>query len=93
MRRAAGNRLARHPIEYFGKFYADSAVSGSTSALMCGHSFFGADRLLFGTDVPYDAQSGDYSVRQTIDSIERMDISPAEKAKIFEGNARALLRL
>jgi hypothetical protein len=29
-----------NPIEHLRKFYNDTAVSGSTAALMCGYDFF-----------------------------------------------------
>ncbi|MFC2013993.1 amidohydrolase family protein [Chloroflexota bacterium] len=85
--------LSKAPIEYFKKFYNDTAIYGSTPGLMCGYAFFGADHLLFGTDFPYDSQLGDRYTRQTINSIEQMDIPDSEKKKIFEDNARKLLRL
>ena len=85
--------LTKYPVEYFRMFYTDTAVSGSTPALMCAYAFFGADHLLFGTDMPYDAQNGHIAVRETIRSIEQMDIPALEKKKIFEDNARKLLRL
>jgi hypothetical protein len=43
--------------------------------------------------MPHDAEMGDLSVGQTIDSVERMAISDQEKRMIFEGNARKLLKL
>ena len=81
------------PVEYFRRFYTDTALVGNTPALMCAHEFFGAERLLFGSDAPFDAQLGDYSIRNTIQAIERMEISAGDKKKIFEDNARKLLRL
>ncbi len=77
------------------QFYNDTAVYGNTSALMCGYSYFGADRLLFGTDMPLGAtlQGGYGYTLDTIRSIERMDISEADKTMIFEGNVRQLLKL
>ena len=60
---------------------------------MCGYAFFGADHLLFGTDMPYDMQNGHLSVKETIESIERMEIPDCDKKKIFEDNARKLFRL
>ena len=74
-------------------FYYDTALYGSTAALMCGYAFCGADYMLFATDMPYDSELGDRYIRQTIRSVEQMDISEAEKKKIFEDNARSLLRL
>ena len=85
--------LSKAPIEYFKMFYYDTALYGSTAALMCGYAFCGADHMLFATDMPYDSELGDRYIRQTIQSIEQMDISEPEKRKIFEDNARSLLRL
>ena len=81
-------------IDYFRLFYADTAIYGNTSALMCGHEFFGPDRILFGIDFPLgDIENGDRNYRQTINAIEAMDITDEEKKKIYEDNARKLMRL
>jgi predicted TIM-barrel fold metal-dependent hydrolase len=86
--------LTRAPIEYFKMFYTDTALYGSTPALMCAHAFYGADHLLFGADMPLgDIQLGFRNYRQTINAIEGMEISEMEKKKIYEDNARNLLRL
>jgi aminocarboxymuconate-semialdehyde decarboxylase len=85
--------LTEHPVEYFRKFYNDTAILGNPSALMCAYDFFGPDRLLFGTDMPYDPTLGDYGPGQTIKGIEQMNIPDTDKKKIFEDNARKLLRL
>lgn len=85
--------LTKAPIEYFKMFYNDTALYGNTAGLMCAYAFCGADHMLFGTDMPYDNQYGERFIRQTINSIEQMDISDLEKKKIFEDNARRLLRL
>jgi len=83
----------KRPIEYFRMFYADTALGGDTAALMCGHAFFGAEHMLFGTDYPYDIEGGDKYIRNTISAVHRMNISDADKQRIFEGNARRILRL
>ena len=83
--------LTRHPVEYFRMFYADTALNGNTPGLMCAYAFFGEDHLLFGSDMPYDVENG--AVRATIEGIEGMAIPEASKGKIFEGNAKNLLRL
>ena len=85
--------LTKPPIEYFRMFYADTALDGGPSALRCGLDFFGEDRILFGTDMPYDVENGGRSIRNTVDAIEQLDLSEDDKAKIYEGNARRLLRL
>ena len=85
--------LSEPPIEYFRKFYTDTALIGNTSALMCAHQFFGAGQILFGSDSPFDSQLGDYGTRRTIEAIEAMAISAEDKKKIFEDNARRIMRL
>jgi aminocarboxymuconate-semialdehyde decarboxylase len=85
--------LKKHPIEYYRMFYNDTALNGCTSGLMCGYDFFGEDRLLFGTDMPYDVENGAIAIRQTIEAIEGMNIPESSKRKIYEGNAKNLLHL
>jgi len=90
---AALGRLARRPIEYFHMFYGDTATFGSWAALECGLAFFGADRVLFGTDMPFDPEKGNGFIRDTIAAMDRMRASPEDKHKIYEGNARRMLKL
>jgi predicted TIM-barrel fold metal-dependent hydrolase len=85
--------FSKLPFEYFKMFYADTALSGSTPGLRCGFSFFGADHILFGTDMPYGRQKGRLVYKVNIDSVERMHITDVEKKKIFEDNAKAVLSL
>lgn len=88
-----GEHLVKPPLDYYRMFYGDTAVNGNAPALMCGYAFFGADHILFGTDMPYDDQLGDVFIRETILSVQQMDISDLDKKKIFEDNARRILRL
>lgn len=86
--------ITKPAIDYFKLFYADTAIYGNTRALMCGFDFFGADRVLFGIDFPLgDTEFGDRNYRQTINAIEAMDISDEDRKKIYEDNARKLMRL
>lgn len=86
--------LRKPPAEYFKMFYNDTAVYGSTPALMCGYAAFGADHLVFGTDMPLgDSQGGTLNTGRTIESVEQMDIAAEEKEQIFQANARKLLHL
>jgi len=88
-----GEHLTKSPLDYFRMFYSDTAVYGNTPALMCAYAFFGADHLLFATDMPYDNQLGNRFISETIRSIDEMAVGVTEKKKIFEENARKLLRL
>lgn len=86
-----GDHPIRNPGEHFRKFYNDTAVYGSTPALMCAYAFFGADHLLFGTDAPLGPRFG--LTMETIKSVERMSIPDTDREKIFVQNAVNLLRL
>ena len=86
-------RLERRPFDYFKMFYGDTAVFGSTPALECGLAFFGVDRVLFGTDMPFDPEQGPGFIRDTIGALDRVRASAEDKVKIYEGNARRMLRL
>jgi aminocarboxymuconate-semialdehyde decarboxylase len=85
--------LRKHPIEYFKMFYNDTALNGGASGLKCCYDFFGEDHLLFGTDMPYDIENGAIAIRETIETVEGMNIPESSKNKIYEGNARKLLHL
>lgn len=80
-------------IDYFKMFYGDTALDGSVAGLECGHEFFGAEHMVFGTDFPFDAASGDIFIKKAVDAVHKMRISDADKELIFEGNAKRILQL
>ncbi len=84
--------LRRRPIDYFRLFYADTALFGAEAATACGLSFFGADRVLFASDCPFEPQPGLY-IRETIGVIDRLPLSDDARAGIYAGNASRLLGL
>ena len=86
-------RLKKRPQEYFKMFYADTATFGSRPAMECGLSFFGVDHTLFASDSPFDPEKGPGYIRETIRCIDELPISDPDRLKIYEGNARRLLRL
>ncbi len=85
--------LKKPPIDYFHMFYGDTALNGNDAALRCGYEFFGAERVIFATDFPYDDEGGERFTRETIRSVEALNIPVAEKQMVFEGNIRRLLHL
>jgi len=80
--------LKDEPIEYFRRFYADTAMFGASHAVRCAVEFFGADHVLFGTDMPL---GGPNVVADTIADVTSLDLPEADEAAIFAGNARRLL--
>ncbi len=89
------HHLIRKPLDYYRMFYNDTALQGNTVALMCGYAFFGAEHILFGTDMPMPMgnQNSYIVLRATIRSIEEMDIPDSDKKKIFADNAIKLMHL
>jgi predicted TIM-barrel fold metal-dependent hydrolase len=75
------------------RFLGDTALSGATHTVECGLGFFGPERLLFGTDMPFDLAGGPGYVRGAIAALEAMDLTASQRGAIYEGNARRLLGL
>jgi aminocarboxymuconate-semialdehyde decarboxylase len=84
--------MKMRPVEYFRKFYADTALFGAEPATRCGLEFFGVDHVLFASDMPFDPVPGLYA-RETIRIVDNLPISAAEKEKIYHGNAEKLLKI
>jgi predicted TIM-barrel fold metal-dependent hydrolase len=94
MRYHAKRNISKAPLDYFRKFYADTAVYGNPSALTCGWTFFGPDHIVFGVDSPLgDSQDGYRNYRNTLNAIEQMEISDEDKEKILCLNAKKIMRL
>jgi len=86
-------QLKKRPLDYFHLFYTDTALFGAREATICGLKFFGSERVLFGSDMPFDPEKGSAYIRWTIEIIDSLDISPSERQTIYEGNAKRLLKL
>ena len=86
-------RMTKKPIEYFKMFYADTVLGGSASALRCGLDFFGADKIVFASDCPFDPEGGPMFIREGIRSIEDLNLSDDDKRKIYFANALRLMRM
>jgi predicted TIM-barrel fold metal-dependent hydrolase len=86
-------RLKRRPADYFKDFYADTAVFGSRPATICGLEYYGADKVLFASDSPFDPERGPGYIRDTIAILESLDLSPEARDKISFRNAQALFGL
>jgi predicted TIM-barrel fold metal-dependent hydrolase len=86
-----GPELSKRPIDYFRMFYADTAVFGAAPALRCALEFFGIERMLFASDSPFDPEKGPGYIRATIENVESLGLSDADRERLYEGNARAVL--
>ena len=77
-------------MDYFRGFYADTPCSVRPMRSGARPSFFGADHVLFGTDMPL---GGPTVVGDTIADIEALDLPDADTAAIFGGNTARVLRI
>jgi aminocarboxymuconate-semialdehyde decarboxylase len=84
--------LKKRPLDYFKMFYADTALFGGFPATQCGLAFFGLDRVLFASDVPFEPAPGLY-IRETIRCIEGLGLNADQKDQIYRGNAEHLLKM
>jgi predicted TIM-barrel fold metal-dependent hydrolase len=88
---ALRKKLGKRPLDYFKMFYGDTAVNGSAPAIRCGLDFFGADRVLFGTDCPFDPEGGPGFIRATIKALDKLDLPDNVERKIYYENAMRML--
>ena len=85
--------MAKRPVAYFQTFYGDTVIGGFTPALRCGIDFFGADRIMFASDCPFDPEGGPMFIRDNMRAVEEAGLSQNDQKKIFSGNAIELFRL
>jgi predicted TIM-barrel fold metal-dependent hydrolase len=91
---ALPTKISRPYIDHFRKFFCDTAASGfAPKALELAVDFFGDERVLFGSDAPFDVTDGQYFIEETIRSVEAMAISDDERNAIFAKNAKRILKL
>jgi len=86
-------KLQKPPIEYFRMFYGDTVLGGAAAPLACGLAFFGADRVVFASDCPFDPEGGPMFIREGIRSIDSLGLPEGDRRKIYFGNAMRLLKL
>jgi len=80
--------ISQKPSAYLKQFYYDT-VNFDAKSLELAIDFVGVDHILAGSDYPH--QIG--SIPKMLESIRGLNIPEADRAKIFSGNAQALLHL
>jgi uncharacterized protein len=87
-------KISKPYIEHFRKFYCDTAASGfAPKALELAVDFFGPERVLFGSDAPFDVQDGQIFISETLRSIDSMAVTPETRTAMLSENAIRLLKL
>jgi hypothetical protein len=76
------------PLDYFHRFYADTALFGAPHAVRCVLELFGAEHVLFGTDTPLGPPD---AIDDTIADLDAAGLSAAELTAVYAGDAQRLL--
>ena len=72
--------MKKRPIDYSRNFYADTALFGARGATRCGLDFFGVDRVVFASDMPFEPTPGLYA-RETIEVIDSLGLALTKKTR------------
>jgi uncharacterized protein len=80
--------LPRPALDYFHRFYADTALFGAGHAVRCVLDFFGPEHVLFGTDTPLGPPD---TIEATIADLDAAGLSQNDLAAVSNGNAQRLL--
>ena len=81
---AGKGSMAKPPMDYLKWFYYDTIIF-QVPMLKFLLEMVGANRVLLGSDDPFDMQ--DFDMAQIV---KKAGLAPADLAKIFETNARSL---
>ena len=84
-------RLGKPLLEYFKMLYVDTAMFGAAHGVRCVVDFFGPDRVMFGSDAPFDTKGGAYFIPGTISDVEQAVADDAARAMIFHEDAKRIL--
>lgn len=82
--------LQENPLDSFRRFYVDTA-DHPASTLRCVKDFFGADRMVLGTNYPYGPEEGCVLVKNSLKAIDGLGLDALEREKILGGNAAKIL--
>jgi uncharacterized protein len=87
-------KISEPYVDHFRKFYCDTAASGfAPKVLELAVDFFGPDRVLFGSDAPFDVQDGRIFISETLRSIDVMAVPQGTKSAILANNAKRILKI
>ncbi len=86
LREKEATPLRGEPLAAFNRFYADTATFGSAAALTCALAFFGPERLLLGTDMPFGPEQGAAHIADALEAMNRLTLSSVERDNVLHQN-------
>jgi molybdopterin-guanine dinucleotide biosynthesis protein A len=91
LREKANTPLRGQPLAAFRKFYTDTATFGSAAGVECALKFFGPERLLFATDMPFGPEQGAAHIRSALAAVNGLPVNDAQREAILHTNCLQLL--
>jgi uncharacterized protein len=83
--------LKKRVLDYFKQdFWTDTAVFTAEPATRAGMAFFPLEKIVFASDCPFDPEGGTMYPRETLRILESLDLSPADRDRIFFRNLEAV---
>ena len=83
--------LKKRPLDYFKQdFYADTAAFTAAPATKAGMEFFPLDKIIFASDCPFDPEGGTMYPRVTLEILDSLNMSKADRAKVDYQNLEAV---
>jgi predicted TIM-barrel fold metal-dependent hydrolase len=86
LREKENTPLRGEPLAAFRKFYTDTATFGSAAAVACALEFFGPERLLFATDMPFGPEQGAAHIAGALRAVNELAISPKQRDHVLHQN-------
>jgi uncharacterized protein len=87
-------KISKPYVDHFRNFYCDTAASGyAPKVIELAVDFFGSERVLFGSDAPFDIQDGRIFISETLRSIDAMTVPPEARTAILVTNAKRILKM
>ena len=79
------------PLAAFKRFYTDTATFGSAAAVECALKFFGPERMLFATDMPFGPEQGAAHIRSALAVVNGLPVNDAQRKALLHTNCVQLL--
>lgn len=92
LREKENTPLRGEPLAAFRKFYTDTATFGSAAGVECALKFFGPERLLFASDMPFGPEQGAAHIRDSIANVSALPLNAGEREAVLHGNTEHLLQ-
>ncbi|MGI0091397.1 MAG: amidohydrolase family protein [Nitrososphaerales archaeon] len=81
------------PIDHFKRFYIDTAIGGSSSAIKCGSEVFGIHKVIFATDYPFGPDNGRGRLGTYPGAVRKAGFPQEALEQIFNENASKMLKI